>query len=154
MDKFQAPTVEGIDFPSMGVRQAWNDVASGTLYVGTYAPTPDRRGVPTTWRVTNLNNPDDVFVICDGEPFDRFTVESPGTIRIESDIDSHQYHIFTGYRGGGAPTREVRRERQTTTGSAALAAVQPSARGDAGLNDIRNASNDFFVDGGPTCSCC
>ena len=101
------PTVEGNDFPSMGVRQAWNDVASGTLYVGMYATTPDRRGVPTTWRVTNLPNPDDVFVICDGEPFDRFTVEGPGTIRSNGDIDSHQYHIFTDYRGGGAPTREV-----------------------------------------------
>ena len=58
----------------MEVRQAWNEVASGTLYVGTYATTPGRRGVPTTWRIANLNNPDDVFVICDGEPFDRFTV--------------------------------------------------------------------------------
>ena len=123
ISKFDAPTVEGIDFPSMGVRQAWG-------------------------------NPDDVFVICDGEPFDRFTVEGPGTIRIGGDIDSHQYHIFTDYRGGGAPTRDVRRERQTTTGSAALASVQPPARGDAGPNDVRNTSNDFFMDGGPTCSCC
>ena len=154
MDKFDAPTVKGIDFPSMGVRQAWNDVASGTLYVATYAPTPDRRGVPTTWRVTNLPNPDDVFVICDGEPFDRFTVEGPGTIRIDGDIDSHQYHIFTDYRGGGAPIREVRGERQTTTGSAALASVQPPACGDAGRNDVRNATTEFFPDRGPTCACC
>src|SRR5262249_1551462 len=37
LDKFTAPTVEGVDFPSMGLFQAWNDAASGTLNVGTYA---------------------------------------------------------------------------------------------------------------------
>ena len=74
--------------------------------------------------------------------------------RIDGDIDSHQYQIFTDHRGGGAPTREVRRERQMTTGSAALASVQQPARGDAGRNEVRNASSEFFADGGPTCSCC
>ena len=150
MDKFNAPTVEGIDFPSMGVRQAWNDVESGTLYVATYATTPDRRGVATSWRVTNLPNPDEVFVICDGEPFERFTVDGPGTIRIDSDIDTHQFHIFTDYRGGGAATRDARREQRTTAGSAAVASAQQTARGDG----ARNATSEFFPDGGPTCSCC
>ncbi len=151
MDKFDAPTVEGIDFPSMGVRQAWNDVTSGTLYVGTYAVTPDRRGLSTTWRVTNLPNPDDVFVICDGEPFDRVTVEGPGTIRIESDIDSHQYQIFTDYRGRGTPRRDARLERRGTAGSAALASAAPQP---ARANDARQATSEFFSGGGPTCSCC
>ena len=41
-----------------------------------------------------------------------------------------------------------------TTGSAALASVQQPARGDAGRNEVRNASSEFFADGGPTCSCC
>ncbi len=159
MDKFNAPTVEGIDFPSMGVRQAWNDVASGTLYVSTYAITPDRRGVATSWRVTNLPDPDEVFVICDGEPFERFEVEGPDTIRIDSDIDSHQYHIFTDYRGGGARTREARRERPatntaTSSSAVALASTSQAARGAAARNDVRNASSEFFADGGPTCSCC
>ena len=150
MDKFDAPTVEGIDYPSMGVSQAWNDVASGTLYVTTYATTPDRRGVATSWRVTNLPNPAEVFVICDGEPFERFTVEGPDTIRIDNDINSHQYHIFTDYRGGGAATRDARLEQRTTAGSAAFASARQPARGDA----VPNASSEFFPDGGPTCSCC
>ena len=152
IDKYDAPTVEGVDFPSLGIRQAWNDVASGTLYVGTYATTPDRRGSETSWRVTNLPNSAEVFIICDGEPFDRFEVEGPGTIRLDTDIDSHQYHIFTDYRGSGAATREARQERQGTTGSAALAVTQGTARGDA--PDVRNASSTFTSGGGPTCGCC
>ncbi|MBM3772884.1 MAG: hypothetical protein FJW27_16660 [Acidimicrobiia bacterium] len=35
----------------MGVYQAWNDLASGALYVGTHAA-PSRRGAATSWRVT------------------------------------------------------------------------------------------------------
>ena len=69
MDKFTAPTVEGIDFPSLGVDQAWNDTSSGTLHVGTYPMTPDRRGVETSWRVTNLPNATDVVILVDGQPF-------------------------------------------------------------------------------------
>ena len=85
-----------------------------------------------------------------GEPFDRVTVEGPGTIRIESDIDSHQYQIFTDYRGRGTPRREARLERRGTAGSAALASAPQPARG----NDARQATSEFFADGGPTCSCC
>ena len=49
LDKFAAPTVEGIEFPSLGVYQAWNDVESGTLHVGTYpAALVGRGGQP--WR--------------------------------------------------------------------------------------------------------
>ena len=40
MDKFEAPTVEGVDFPSLGIYQAWNDAGSGALHVGTYAAAP------------------------------------------------------------------------------------------------------------------
>ncbi len=47
LDKYTAPTVEGIEFPSLGVSQAWNDRATGTLHVVTYAAAPDKRGAAT-----------------------------------------------------------------------------------------------------------
>ena len=53
-DKFTAPTIEGVDFPSMGIFQAWNDPASGALNVGTYAASPDKRGAATSFKITNL----------------------------------------------------------------------------------------------------
>ena len=152
MDKFDAPTVEGVDFPSLGIRQAWNDVESGTLYVGTYAPTSDRRGAETSWCVTNLPSPDQVFVICDGEPFQRFEVEGPGTIRIDTDIDSHQFHIFTDYRGRRAPTRDAGRGRPSSSGSAALALAERPTRGAAA--GARGATSAFIPDGSPGCNCC
>lgn len=156
LDKFEAPTVEGIDFPSLGVSQAWNDTGNGTLYVTTYATTPDRRGVDTSWRVTNLANPDDVFVLCDGEPFERVEVEGTDTIRLDTTIDNRQYQIFTGYRGetsaavNPARTRPQRRPTAAATGLTATAS-RPTTEA---TERIRTATTDLFPTGGPSCGGC
>lgn len=102
--KLQAPTVEGVDFPAMGVHQAWNDPASGTLNVATYAATPSRRGAATTFRVTKLPNAGKVKMFLDGQPFERFHVAGPDTIEIDGAIDAHFYRIVTGYREDAAST--------------------------------------------------
>lgn len=99
MDKFAAPTVEGVDFPAMGLYQAWNDSASGTLNVGTYAASPDKRGATTAFRVTGLPAANAVRVTVDGELFTRFEVTAPNAIRIDTTIDNKQFRIETGYRG-------------------------------------------------------
>ena len=151
MDKFEAPTVEGIDFPSLGLYQAWNDTESGTLYVGTYPITPDRQGIETTWRVTNLPNTEDVFILCDGEPFERFAVTGDGTIRLDTTIDTRQYQIFTGYRGPDGPPVARREEPRDRRGAAGLAASRPSA--DNALAGARRASSKLVPGGGPTCPC-
>ena len=98
MDKFTAPTVEGVDF-AMGRFQAWNDPASGTLNVGTYAASADKRGATTNFSVTNLPNASTVRLTVDGQPFTRFAVTSSSSIRIDTTIDNRQYRIVTGYRG-------------------------------------------------------
>jgi hypothetical protein len=99
LDKFTAPTVEGIEFPAMGCYQAWNDAATGTLNVGTYPASADRRGAATTFRIRNLPDPRSVRITIDGQPFTRFHVTGPDSIRIDTEIDSRQYRIVTGYRG-------------------------------------------------------
>ena len=68
LDKYTAPTVEGIEFPSLGVSQAWNDRATGTLHVVTYAAAPDKRGAATRWRVTNLPTTANLTVRLNGQP--------------------------------------------------------------------------------------
>ena len=77
LDKFTAPTVEGVNFPSMGLFQAWNDPASGSLSVGTYAASPDKRGAATSFNVINLPNASAVRITVDGQPFSRFEVTGP-----------------------------------------------------------------------------
>ena len=131
MDKFDAPTVEGVDFPAMGVYQAWNDVEGGALHVGTYAAAPERRGSDTSWRVTNLPDPGGVFILCDGAPFTRFAADGPNAIRIDGAIDLHRYQIFTGYRGPDARQAEARRQerrRRATAAAGGRGRRRPAAR--------------------------
>ena len=155
MDKFDAPTVEGVDFPALGVSQAWNDTASGTLYVTTYPTTPDRRGNETSWRVTNVPNPADVFVLCDGEPFERVTVEGTNTVRLDTTMDDRQYQIFTGYRGEASAANEgraQRRQRAAATSATGGAVARRSPSGSA--PQAQNATSEISPTGGPTCAGC
>ena len=152
LDKFEAPTVEGIDFPSLGLYQAWNDTESGTLYVGTYPTTPDRRGIETTWRVTTLPNTEDVFILCDGEPFERFEVTGDGTIRLDTTIDTRQYQIYTGYRGPGGPPTARRGQPQDGRTAAGLAAARRPA--DPNQTGAHRAHRQLVQGDAPTCPCC
>ena len=163
LDKYAAPTVEGVDFPSLGLYQAWNDTDGGALNVGTYAAAPDRRGMESSWRVTNLPDPEDVYILCDGQPFTRFAVDGPGSIRIDGTIDLRHYQIHTGYRGESAEQAADRRRRQRQHGASASAAgVAPAALGGArqseaggrGHGRVQEASTSLASGDGPTCACC
>ena len=153
LDKFGAPTVEGVDFPSLGIYQAWNDTASGALHVGTYPAAPDRRGRETSWRVTNLPDTDDVFVLCDGEPFTRFAVEGENAIRIDATIDLRHYQIFTGYRGPGARGADAARRPAGSARAAAAGVAGPLAASRRPAN-VRQATSSFAAGDAPGCSCC
>ena len=99
LDKYTAPTVEGIDFPSLGIDQAWNDKESGVLHVGTYPADRNRLGEETSWRVTGLPNARDVFILADGAPYHNIEVINDNSILIRSDVNYHHLQIFTGYHG-------------------------------------------------------
>jgi linalool dehydratase/isomerase-like protein len=148
-DKFSAPTVEGIDYPSLGVYQAWNDRPTGILRVGTYAATPDRRGAETSWRVTNLPKAADVSVRCDGEPFNRLEIVGNDTIRLNTTIDSHAFEIFTRNRVGERDAKLEHREAKAVT--AATNSLGPMAQDPEAVS---RASADLLAGRGPSCPCC
>ena len=154
LDKYGAPTVEGVDYPSMGVRQAWNDPASGMLHVATYALGPDRRGQETAWRVSNVPSTGEVTVLIDGQPFDRFEVESPGTIRLDTDIGEHRYQISTGWRGGGGapPRREAAAPGRPTGARAGPGGASTATAATGAL--ATDASGGAAPPPPPTCACC
>ena len=155
--KYEAPTVDEVDFPTLGIYQAWNDTASGALHVGTYAAAPDRRGTETRWRVANLPHSGDVFILCDGEPFQRFSVDGPNAIRIDGTVDLRHYQIFTGYRGSAARGEQARRHEPVDRPGGAAAAVLAAGGGrpapERPAGSARDATTSFSPDG-PTCPCC
>src|SRR5205807_7936098 len=113
LEKFTQPTVEGIDFPRMGIAQAWNDLGAGALWVETYPATTATRGAPTTWRVTRLPDPPSVTVTCDGRDFTAWRTIDAHTIELQSEIDDHVFRITTGHHTDEC--REAQTHRTTTS---------------------------------------
>lgn len=139
--KFTEPTVEGIDYPTLGVSAAHNLTDVGELHVSTYAATPSARRSPTTWRVTNLPDPSNVRIICDGQEFTDWRVLDGSTIELQLDVDDHDLVVATAAQptaGGPKGTGRARERVSTQTSRVAAAQVSapPSARRPA------------------TCSCC
>lgn len=147
LDKFTAPTVEGVAFPSMGLYQAWNDPATGTLTIGTYAAAPDKRGQPTVFNVTHLPDAANVRITVDGQPFTRFTVTAPTSIRIDTTIDLRQFRIETGYRGAAqrADAGVGQEPGRRTASTAGLA---------SGRQRSSRTSRPVFSVNGGGCTCC
>ena len=73
--RFAEPTVEGVDFPTVGIVEARNDLNEGTLRVSTASPT-GASGDATSFNIVTLEGCDlgSVTATCDGEAFTGFTV--------------------------------------------------------------------------------
>jgi len=91
--KFDEPTVAGVDYPSLGVCEAWNDTQNGFLRVATYAATPSRRGARTTFQVRLLPDARAARVRCDGVDYPRWRVVGDDTIELECEIGDHRFEI-------------------------------------------------------------
>jgi hypothetical protein len=83
--KFDQPTVEGVDFPSLTIRQACVDGA-GTLHVATDVGTPGAEGQATRFRVTRLAPGRSRAVTRGGQEFGGYTEVSPTEIEISTQV--------------------------------------------------------------------
>ena len=146
LDKFTAPTLEGVDYPTLGVDQAWNDKDSGILFISTYAADRSRRGQDTTWQVTNLPDANDVYVLQNGAELP-VEVTGPNRIRVRTTVDDQHYQIYTGYRGQpNSASREPVPARRA--GGAAFAARTRTAAANA------RAAESVMLSGSANCPCC
>jgi hypothetical protein len=96
MRRFDEPTVVGIDFPAVTVRQAFWDRDRGVLAVAIGRGSDSAvGGSPTTFRVTQLPHTD-CDVTLDGQPFTDWSATGPGEITIRATLDDH--HFLVGCR--------------------------------------------------------
>ena len=147
MDKYAAPTLEGVDFPNLGVDQAWNDKDSGILHIGTYVGDRSRRGQETSWQLTGLPNANDVIVLCDGTPLGNIEVTNNHSIVVRTDIDDHRYQIFTGYHGQQLAVIDPN-AAAPVAGRDRLAARTRTAA------DNASAAESVILSGSANCPCC
>ena len=124
LGKFEEPEVTGVDYPTLGVSQAWNDLEHGMLKVETYAATQSRRGDATSFRVERIPDLEEAFIRLDGEPFFQWRRNDDGSIDIDTDVGDHSFQIFTGYRNPPRPKAQRRGapgwHQRTRTGLQAL----------------------------------
>lgn len=146
LDKFTAPTLEGVDYPSLGVDCAWNDKDNGVLNIGTYAADKSAAGRATSWQITNIPNAAEAVVICDGVTVSDVQIVNENTIRVPTDIGQHQYQIYTGYFG-----QEVvlKKPDPLSAGDASLVAA---TRRTAEQNV--KAAETVIASGATGCPCC
>lgn len=142
LSKFSAPTVSGVDYPTLGICQCWNDVEQGALWVETYCATRARRGDATTWRVGGLSDPASVRIVMDDSEFTDWSVAGTDAIQIRSTVDARRFRITTGYHGEALTTTAA-------TARAPAAVVKLKTVPDAAL-----ASASLQLASGGGCSCC
>ena len=146
LDKYTAPTLEGVDFPSLGVDVAWNDKDNGVLNIGTYAADRSMTGRSTSWQITNLPNAADTVVICDGATITNVEVINGNTIRVPTDIAQHQYQIYTGYFG-----QEV---ALATPNPMTVASASGAATTRRTAEQNIKAAESVMASGSANCPCC
>ena len=145
LDKYLAPTLEGVDYPDLGIDTAWNDKSTGALHISTYAADRNATGQPTSWTITNLPDAAAAMVTCDGERMGNVQIVNSSTIRVETDIERHQFEIYTGYFG-----QQVVRNKpeQPALDTAQFAATKRSAQENV------KAAETMIASGAIGCPCC
>lgn len=149
--KHHEPTVEGVDYPSVGIAQAYNDADAGVLLVRTYAGRPSRRGAATTWRVTNLPDPAALSVTCDGEDFTGIRVIGEDTVEIACDIDDHLFrlNVRTDDKQSVPENRDTRLADRRSPHATRIPGAQPSAAA-----EISTPAPSRTSPQATSCSCC
>jgi hypothetical protein len=92
LKKFEEPTVYGVDYPRMGLSQAYYDRQQRTLVLRTYPIAQSALGSPTSFRVKNLARPGDCTVLADGAPYGGWAVRE-GELEVTTTIDQRSFQI-------------------------------------------------------------
>lgn len=152
LDKYAAPTLEGVDYPRLGVDTAWNDKENGVLQIGTYVGESDAVGQSTSWLVSNLPDAATAVVVRDGQTVNDVQIVDSNTIRVNTRIGRHAYQIFTGYFGQKLAQTNNEAALSSSAASAASATSNAATRRSAEANV--KAAEAVLLSGSAGCPCC
>ena len=96
-DRYYSPTIHGIDFPAVGVSQAWHDDTEGLLVFQIEDGDKTKTNKKTKVSVSNIPDTNQIEVFCDGKPFADYSVDSSGEVVLNTEVTNHIFHIRTGY---------------------------------------------------------
>jgi hypothetical protein len=91
--KFDQPTVSGVDFPRLGISQAFYDEGKEVLAVSTDAAEPWMVGTSTTFTVEHLREPARWRLLRDGSVYEGWRVSGETSIEIKAEVRDHSYRV-------------------------------------------------------------
>ena len=96
LTKYYSPSVEGIDYPAVAVQKAFHDDTKGKLFLKINDGNKTKTNNETSFKITNLPEPEKVTILRDGKIFKDFSVQ-PSEVVIKTNVGSHEFEIDTGY---------------------------------------------------------
>jgi hypothetical protein len=155
LSKFDQPTLEGVDYPALGISQALYYQEDSALHIGTYAGSQGDRGANTSFRITTLPADAAIRVRCNGQNCEHWQRLSPSSVRIDSQIADRSFEILISKNGKSPQTAGKQPDggaTYTATGSEPRSvsrrrAAQPSTR-------AINAASSRLVSQPTACPCC
>ena len=144
LGKFDEPRVEGVDYPTLGVNQAFNDLGRGVLRLSVFAGDAGRKGEQTSFVVTALPSSEGVRVLRDGAQYDQWRATTADSIEITTTVGAHSFEVVTGYKAQKARKRQPAVRGRKVAGAASAS----SAR------SVSFASGGVFAAVPSVCSCC
>ncbi len=91
-DRFSEPTVCGVDFPDLALRQAWWDREAQRLTIATEPRNAAVAGQPTRFTITNLGDASR-FTLDDPVSAAHLRVSGPGQIELTTTIGAHRFAL-------------------------------------------------------------
>tara|TARA_Y100001949_G_scaffold160491_1_gene152143 strand:+ start:212 stop:1885 length:1674 start_codon:yes stop_codon:yes gene_type:complete len=97
LTKYNSPTIHGVDFPALTVKQAWHDDNKGVLVLHILDGDKTKSNKETQIKISNIPNPNEIKISCDGKPFEQFSVDGAGDVVLRTNIATHLFHVKTDY---------------------------------------------------------
>jgi hypothetical protein len=97
LTKYYSPTIHNVDFPAVGVRQAWHDDNEGLLVFQIEDGDKTKTNQKTKVSISNIPDPNQIKIFCDGKPFEDYSVNLSGEVVLRTNVATHSFHISTGY---------------------------------------------------------
>ena len=96
LTKYYSPSVEGIDYPAVAVQMAFHDDDKGKLFLKINDGNKTKTNNETSFKITNLPEPEKVTILRDGKIYKDFSVQSSEVV-VKTNVGSHEFEIDTGY---------------------------------------------------------
>ena len=99
LEKFDAPTLSGVDFPDLMVSSAFNNKEDGTLYVGLTSQALTKLNKRTSIKISNLPDPNLTKIKRDGASYESWRINQENEIELDTTYSNTNFQIYTGWQG-------------------------------------------------------